>query len=575
LRERRQSTAERVLRRRGAVMPALLALATASCAPSGAGVLLAAAQSSDTGVTEVVIDSAVQHQKISGFGASSAWTGGSITPDVADLLFSPDTGFGLSLLRMHIAPDGTTEETGTALLAVARGVKVWAAPWSPPGEWKTSGTDTDGGSLLPEHYQDWADRLADFVAAQAGGGVPLMALSAQNEPNWTATWETCTYTPDDLNTFIRDYLAPALAAKSPSTTLLAPETIDWTTLSGFADTLLADPVTTAALGIVAVHDYGGAPYDYEAPAANGKEFWETEVSYDDQSGMLATLETAREVERHLVDGNVNAFHYWWLVSDTTGGLISNGVPTPQAYGLAHYSKFIRPGYVRLDMTSQPVAGVSTSAFYDPVSAHTIVVAVNENDAAVDLSLRFAGIAPASIAPWLTTADVSLAVQPSVPFTTPFAYSLPPSSVTTLVTEYDTPPPAAGAGGESGIAGASDAGGASLGGASGEAGAASGSNGGTGGTSSHGAGGSGSTKSSGGTHSAGGSSGTRAATGDAGAGELDGGVADDGGSVRRVPGYYSPCICTLPAAGGGGSVNGAPLLAAVVVFVRRRRRERRS
>jgi glucuronoarabinoxylan endo-1,4-beta-xylanase len=578
LRPRPLLAAECVLRRRAAAATSVLALVSA-CTPNGAGVLLGAAQSGSTAATPIVVDRAARRQSITGFGASSAWTGGSITPEVADQLFSPETGFGLSLLRMHIAPDGTTTETETARLAVERGVKVWAAPWSPPGEWKTSGTDTNGGSLLPDYYQPWADRLANFVEAEANAGVPLMGLSAQNEPNWTATWETCTYAPADLNTFIRDYLAPTLKAASPTTKLLAPETIDWSTLQGFADPLLADPDTTAALDVIAVHDYGGVPFDYSAVADAGKELWETEVSYDSSSGIIAALETARQIQQHLVNGQVNAFHYWWLIGDpdTGGGLLVKGEPTPQAYGLAHYSKFIRPGYVRLDVSSAVPAGVTVSAFFDPGSARTVVVLVNENANAVDLSLRFAGIAPSSITTWLTTADLSLSEQGSTPFVTPFAYSLPADSVTTLVTADDMAPPSdnGGAGGEAGQAGATNAaGGAPNAGSGGDGESNPDAIGGTG-NASQGSGGT-AARPPGNHHpSGGGSTSTGGTSAEGGAGDVpDAGVAADGGSERHLqPGYYSPCQCTLPASSGGGSVNAAPLFGLLALLGRRRRTSR--
>ena len=54
----------------------------------------------------MVVDAALEHQHIRGFGASSAWHSGGISDAVADQFFSPDSGLGLSLLRMRIAPDG-------------------------------------------------------------------------------------------------------------------------------------------------------------------------------------------------------------------------------------------------------------------------------------------------------------------------------------------------------------------------------------------------------------------------------------------------------------------------------------
>jgi len=555
------------LRRRAV---ALFLAATACAEPSHFESPLAVTVDRVTSAATLVIDATQQKQRITGFGASSAWTGGSISPATADLFFDVERGLGLSLLRMHIAPDGTTSETNTAKLAVARGVKVWAAPWSPPGEWKTSGTDTDGGSLLPEHYQDWADRLTAFVNAEAAAGVPLMALSAQNEPNWKATWESCVYSPSDLTTFVRDYLAPTVARDCPGLKLLTPETIDWNTLAGFANPLLADPGAAAAVDIVAVHDYGGVPYAYTAPADHGKEFWETEVSYDDQVGVLAALETARQIHQHLTTGGVNAFHYWWLVTDgTSGGLLVNGALAPQGYALGHYSKFVRPGYVRLDVPAQPANGVSTSAFADPDSGRIVIVAVNENTSAVDLSLHFAGTPPVALTPWLTTTDVSLTAQATIPFTDPLSYSLPAQSITTLVTTDDHMP----SNGEGGQPNQPDENaGIGPGGASGAAGEVAIPMG-SGGTSTQASGGTSSTRPGhGGTTSTsrGGSGGTAGTTSEGGASDvLDAGVVDDGG-VRHVPGKYYACLCRLPGGDRGGSGESLPVLAAVLTLFGRRR-----
>src|SRR5262245_53617210 len=126
--------------------------------------LLGACDASDShanGEAQQGPDFAARLQHISGFGASSAWTLPAASDALADQFFSVDSGIGLSLLRVRITPNGTTDELVTAQKAIARGASVWAAPWSPPGEWK-SGTNAAnalwGGKLLPEHYGDWAAR---------------------------------------------------------------------------------------------------------------------------------------------------------------------------------------------------------------------------------------------------------------------------------------------------------------------------------------------------------------------------------------------------------------------------------
>src|SRR5262249_14491391 len=150
--------------------------------------------------------------------------------------------------------------------------------WSPPGMWKDNNSATNGGSLLPEHYQDWANQLAEFAVNMQSQGVPLLMLSAQNEPNWTASWETCIWDPQALLTFMRDYLARALASRGLALPLMTPETINWNSVQNFAEPLVLDTTMKSALGVIATHAYGGNPFYYTAPSNNGLEYWETEVS---------------------------------------------------------------------------------------------------------------------------------------------------------------------------------------------------------------------------------------------------------------------------------------------------------
>ena len=508
---------------------------------------------------ELRIDTGVRRQRITGFGASSAWVVQSVSKDVADLLFSPEKGIGLSLLRLHINPDGTTNEMGTARTAHERGVAVWAAPWSPPGAWKTTGTDNYGGTLLPEYYEAWANRLSSFARGMADAGVPLVALSSQNEPNWVAEWETCEYTPAELTTFVRDYLGPALRRDSPGTKLMAPEAIDWITIASYADALLDDAGANAELGIVAVHAYGGTPWNYTAPAEHGKEFWETEISYDDFEGMAATLETAREVHKHLVIGNVNAFHYWWLISETTAGLMKGGELTPQAYGLGHYSRFIRPGYERLEMLAEPSPGLVTSAYVEPSSGRTVIVAVNSTENTAEWTLRVEGGDFVEVTPWVTTEASTLERAPSFAFTSGFDYAFAPRSVTTLIVSgVETPP--AGEGGEGGAPGASGAGWDNAGG---EAGDGSGGANEAGETSRAGGGG---TSSQAGKPGKGGEAGEEPEPrgGTTSKPHERGGTTSDGGSLPLVPDTRRPPTRYTACAATPGSV--APSWAAFVPLV---------
>ena len=89
-----------------------------ACSPEPTGHIAVRASALDP---EVVIDASIEYQHITGFGASSAWTSPSLTASVSDQVFTTEAGIGLSLLRIRISPDGTTDELGTALAAQERG----------------------------------------------------------------------------------------------------------------------------------------------------------------------------------------------------------------------------------------------------------------------------------------------------------------------------------------------------------------------------------------------------------------------------------------------------------------------
>jgi glucuronoarabinoxylan endo-1,4-beta-xylanase len=398
--------------------------------------------------TEALVDLNVTHQHISGFGASSAWTFSNASDSLADQFFSTETGIGLSLLRVRIAPSGTTGELVTAQKAVARGARVWAAPWSPPGEWKTNGSDSNGGRLLPEHYADWAERLATFVSNLDAEGVPLLALSAQNEPNWVATWETCEWSPQELTTFVRDELGPRLDALGLTTRILAPETNDWNTIARYGDALLNDAGAARYLGAVATHAYGGRAFHYLTPAARGKELWQTEMSDPTKvsdAGIDSGLRIARLIHDHLTIAEVSAWHYWWLIpnggsADDNGALTQNGQLTRRAYALGNWSRFVRPDFVRVEATEAPRPGVLVSAFRDEAKRRVVIVAINDGASDQDQVFALSGGEFQTVTPWTTNAELALAPgEPRKLSDGKFSALLPKRSVTSFVGSTDSQP----------------------------------------------------------------------------------------------------------------------------------------
>ena len=167
------------------------------------------------------------HQNIDGFGASSAWTG-SWTAAQADMFFSTNNGIGLSFLRNHIAPDGTTIETNIMQMAQARGARVWSAPWSPPAAFKDSGS-VNGGNFVSTNYQAYANQLAGYAIKMKNNyGVNLYAISVQNEPDFNTTnYESCLWTAQQIHDFVPYLHTELMRSGLASTKVMIAESDHW------------------------------------------------------------------------------------------------------------------------------------------------------------------------------------------------------------------------------------------------------------------------------------------------------------------------------------------------------------
>lgn len=377
-----------------------------------------------------------RHQQIDGFGASSANIPAlrAITDAQADMFFDPEKGIGLSLLRTQIQSDGSSTEIITAQKAVKRGVKVWASPWSPPAKYKTNGSLNNGGYLIRSDYGAWAEVLARYARTMQSEGVPIYAISVQNEPDISQDYPSCLYTAQDIRDFV-PYLHSALeSARVSSTKIMIAEDAEWTIdLSTIA---LADPIIAPNVGIVAAHGYGRKrirPY-----TTGSARLWETEVWGDTGAnhfdpGIAEGLIWASSIHRFLTVANVNAWHWWTLMTDgdDNGGLTDlNGYPAKRMYVLGQWSKFVRPGWYRIGV--QYHGPLQITAFKDPAGKSFVIVAVNLSGGSVLETFSLAGFAADFVAPWITSASLSLSPEPNVLVRDRrFTYALPPSSVVTF------------------------------------------------------------------------------------------------------------------------------------------------
>ena len=193
----------------------------------------------------VFVDPAHTFQSITGIGGAltdaSAETFAKLSPASQEKFlrayFDRETGIGYSLVRTNMnSCDFSsdmytyTDENDKALksFSVAHDEKfkipfikkafetaggklnLFISPWSPPAWMKSNKNMLQGGKLLPEYFDSWANYYVAFIKAYEKQGVPVWGLSVQNEPMAKQTWESCIYTADEERDFIKNHLGPAL-----------------------------------------------------------------------------------------------------------------------------------------------------------------------------------------------------------------------------------------------------------------------------------------------------------------------------------------------------------------------------
>ncbi|MFD2012564.1 glycoside hydrolase family 30 protein [Streptomyces narbonensis] len=257
--------------------------------------------------------------------------------------------------------------------AKAYGVKrFYADAWSAPAFMKTNGSENDGGELLPAWRQAYANYLVKYAKFYQREGIRITDLGFTNEPDWTATYASMRFTPQQAVDFLK-VLGPTVRASGLKTELVCCDAAGWDRQVAFTEAIEADPEADKAVRTITGHRYSGAT---TVPQPTDKHVWMSEWSpdgttwnenWDDGSGYDG-LTVAADIQNTLTVGNANAYVYWTGASlGATRGLIQLANPgddyrvSKRYWALAAFSRFIRPGAVRVPVTNADPA-LSVTAF---------------------------------------------------------------------------------------------------------------------------------------------------------------------------------------------------------------------
>lgn len=395
--------------------------------------------SSSSGTT-IVVDSTQTYQTMDGFGF--ALTGGSAylinrlpssdRSKILQELFASDSTFiGISYLRISIGSSDLNsyvfsyDDTYTnfadtnltqfsitpdtydlipvlkSILAINPSIKILGSPWSAPA-WMKTNQYSVGGSLEPQYYGVYARYFVKYLQAMKANGITLDAVTVQNEPEYGGNNPSMVLTAQQEADFVKNDLGPAFKAANITTKIIIfDHNCDH---PGYPITVLSDPDAYQYIDGSAFHLYGG---DISALSQVHNAYPDKNVYFTEQwVGGSSTNNFAPDLDwavKNLIIGapinwSRNVLE-WNLASDpsykphtqggcstclgalTIGTYIRRNV---SYYIIAHASKFVRPGSVRIG--SSVAANLPNVAYKTPDGKKVLIV-MNDGSSTQSFSIR--------------------------------------------------------------------------------------------------------------------------------------------------------------------------------------------
>jgi glucosylceramidase len=273
---------------------------------------------------------------------------------------------------------------------------LFSSPWSPPG-WMKAGGSMLGGSMRPRYYAPYALYLVKFLQAYAAAGVPVRAVTVQNEVDTEqdGRMPACAWPQEYEMAFVKNFLGPAFEKNGLATKIWI---LDHNyNLWGRAVAELDDPNVRKYCNAAAFHGYVGTPdqmskFHQAYPEANiywtegGPDYTQPDYATDWANWGQTFTEVIRNWGQSITG--------WNLALDekgrpnigpfSCGGMVTIHSETReitrsgQYWAFVHFSRPVRRGAKRVDSTSN-VQDVDHVAFENP-GGDKVLVITNKGDA---------------------------------------------------------------------------------------------------------------------------------------------------------------------------------------------------
>ena len=288
----------------------------------------------------------------------------------------------------------------------------YVSPWSPPAFMKSNKNMLQGGKLLPEYYQPWANYYAKFIQAYEKEGMPIWGLTIQNEPMAKQTWESCVYTAEEERDFLKNFLGPTLEKEGLGDKNIVIWDHNRDLVNQRSNVVLSDPKAAKYVWGIGFHWYetwtGGNPMFENIAKVNEAypdkkllftegcnekfdaekyQFWPNAERYgnsminDFNNGTVGWTDWNILLDQTGGPNHVGNFCFAPIHADTNSGEL---IYTPAYYYIGHFSKFIRPEAKRVSTAVSRSTLVSTSFLNKNGKMATVVM--NETDRNITYNL---------------------------------------------------------------------------------------------------------------------------------------------------------------------------------------------
>jgi glucosylceramidase len=300
---------------------------------------------------------------------------GQTDPDMTKFSLEPDMNDVVPVLKQ--------------ILAINPNIKILASPWSAPLWMKTNG-EAQGGVLKSEYFSAYAKYFVKYIQAMKAQGITIDTLTVQNEPLNEKNTPSMLMLESEQADFIENDLGPAFQKAGIKTKIvLYDHNLDH---PAYPLSILKDPAANKYVDGSGFHLYGGT---VDAMTQVHNAFPAKNIYFTEQAIIprrdSQTLEISKPVAEVIIGVSRNwskNILLWNLAADPNLGPHTNnggcdvceGAVTIDGseytrnlayYTLAHASKFVRPGSVRI--ASNDLATVPNVAFKTPDGKTVLIV----------------------------------------------------------------------------------------------------------------------------------------------------------------------------------------------------------